>query len=223
MNCFANRHLDREPDRNTGQREHHICCGLPRGMLDKTMGDDGIKSKDLALKVQKKVLGKMASKNFTRLVIDDKTTELLDEFGKVRRQYSNKKDAEKLQNNLIKVMVKIALLHRNDRFSDAERKLAESLQLKTRTTAMTLVSFAEVDYTFDKYVLSKQMNEGRAILQQLVAAHLTEKSKCRINSVFDQLGDTEFLEMLFEPNGPYKDSLQKIVSRINDLIEEGIL
>lgn len=45
------------------------------------MGDD-VKSKDLALKAQKKILGKMASKNFSKLLIDDKTAELLDEFWK---------------------------------------------------------------------------------------------------------------------------------------------
>lgn len=187
------------------------------------MGDESLKSKDLAIKAQKKILGKMASKNLTKLLIDDKTAELLDEFWKVRRDYSNKKEAEKLHNNLIKVMIKVAVLHRNDQFSDSERKLAEALQTKTKMTAMTLVSFVEVDFTFDKYVLSTQINEGRALLQQLVANHLTEKSKGRINSIFDQLGDTEFLEKLFEPEGPYAESLQKMTARINDLIEEGIL
>lgn len=192
-------------------------------MPDASMGDDVIKSKDLALKAQKKILGKMASKNLTRLLIDDNTAELLDEFGKIRRDYSSKKDSDKLHHNLIKVMIKVAVLHRNDQFTAAEKKLAEKLQFKTKTTAMTLVSFVEVDFTFDKYVLSKQINEGRAILQQLVAGHLTEKSKSRINSIFDQIGDTEFLEKLFEPDGPYKESLHKIVARINDLIEDNVL
>lgn len=187
------------------------------------MGDEAVKSKDLAIKAQKKILGKMASKNLTKLLIDDKTAELLDEFWKVRRDYSNKKEADKLHNNLIKVMIKIAILYRNDQFSASEKSIAEKLQTKIKMTAMTLVSFVEVDFTFDKYVLSTQINEARAMLQQLVANHLTEKSKERINSIFDQLGDTEFLEKLFEPNGPYADPLKKITLRINDLIEEGVL
>ena len=46
------------------------------------MGDESMKSKDLAIKAQKKILGKMASKNLTKLLIDDKTAELLDESWK---------------------------------------------------------------------------------------------------------------------------------------------
>lgn len=141
----------------------------------------------------------------------------------MRRDYTNKKDADKFHTNLIKVMIKIAVLYRNEQFSDSEKNMASKLQQKVKMTAMTIVSFVEVDFTFDKYVLSKQINEARALMQQLIASHLTDKSKERVNSIFDQLGDTDFLEKLFTPGGPYKDSLDKITSRINDLIEDQVL
>ena len=184
-----------------------------------------IKSRDLAVKAQKKILGKMASKkNFSKLLIDDKTSDVLDEFCKIRRmQTGNKKDAEKLLKNIIKVMIKVGVLLKNEQFTSDELKLVDKLQQKTKTAAMTIVSFYEVDFTFDKYVLSKQINEGRSILQQLISSHLTEKSKTRINSVFDILGDAEFLEELFEDNGKYRPSLAKITGSLNDLIDEGVI
>ncbi|CAK8671808.1 tumor necrosis factor alpha-induced protein 8-like [Clavelina lepadiformis] len=187
------------------------------------MGDE-VQSKDLALKAQKKILGKMASKNLTKMLIDEKTADILDEFCKINKlRTGNKKETEKLVKNLIKVMIKVAVLQRNDQFTCDELKLADKMQQKTKMTAMTIVSFYEVDFTFDKYVLSKQINEQRAILQQLVASHLTPKSKDRINSVFDALGDTEFLESLFEPDSKYRPHLSKIALRLNELIDEGVL
>ena len=187
------------------------------------MGDE-LKSTDFALKAQKKILGKMASKNLTKLLIDEKTGDILDEFCKIRKlQTGNQKDAEKLLKNIIKVMIKIAVLQRNDQFTAEEKKLVDKLQMKTKTAAMTIVSFYEVDFTFDKYVLSKQINEGRTLLQQLIASHLSEKSKTRVNSIFDILGDAEFLEELFEQNGKFRPCLAKIAESLNGLLDENLI
>ena len=185
---------------------------------------DEIKSKDFAMQAQTKILTKMASKNLSKLLIDEKTNDILDEFYKIIKiKTENKKQAEKFLKTIVKLMIKVSVLQRKEMFSADEIKLVEKFQLLTRTTSMTIVSFYEVDFTFDKYVLSKQINEGRTVLQQLVAYHLSEKSKDKINSVFDVLGDPEFLEDLFEPSGKYRPSLSKIVDRLNQLIEDGVI
>ncbi|XP_002131766.2 tumor necrosis factor alpha-induced protein 8 [Ciona intestinalis] len=187
------------------------------------MADD-VKSKDLALKAQKKILSKMAGKNLAKTLIDEKTNDILDELYNLKKGLDgNKKLAEKMLKNIVKVMVKVGLLHRNDQFSADELKVLNKLQQKTKMTAMTIVSFYEVDFTFDKFVLSKQINEQRALLQQVVAKHVTEKSKGRINQIFDVIGETEFLEALFDPQGTYRPSLTKIAERINELLDSGVL
>ena len=187
------------------------------------MGDD-IKSNDIVLKAQKKFLGKMALTSLTKLVIDPKTSEVLDEFYKILKLHTGeKKDAERLLKNIIKVMVKLTVLEKNNQFSKEELGVADKLQKNTRLAAMTLISFYEVDFTFDKYVLSQQVNEQRNLIQSLVSAHLTEKSKHRINSVYDVLGDTEFLEKLFEPNSKYRPSIGVISSRLSQLLKDGVI
>jgi len=182
-----------------------------------------VKSHDFAVKAQKKILGKMASKHLTKMLIDEKTSLILDEFFRIRKMQTTGKEAEKLKKNIIKVMIKVAVLQRNEKFTADELELVNKLHQLTKTTAMTIVSFYEVDFTFDKYVLSKSINEGRAILQQLIASHLTEKSKSTVNSVFDVLGDTEFLEELYEPDGRFRPALGKITECLNGLIDDGIL
>ena len=187
------------------------------------MGDD-VKSSDIALKAQKKFLTSMASTTLTKMVIDDRTASILDEFYNLQKLYSgNKKDAEKLLKNIVKVMVKVAVLNKNGKFTNDEQKQAVNLQQTTRIAAMTIISFCEVDFTFEKFVLSKQINQGRTHLQQLVSAHLQEKSKQRINSVFDVLGDPAFLEAIFEQNSKYRASLEKIALKLKGLLNDGVL
>jgi len=187
------------------------------------MGDD-VKSSDIAMKVQKKFLSKIASTSLTKLVIDSRTSDILDEFYKILKEYTeSEKEAKKLLKNIIKVMVKIAVLEKNNKFSKDELALADKLQQNTKMAAMTVISFHEVDFTFDKYVLSKQVNEARNLLHQLVAVHLTEKSKVRINSVYDVLGDPEFLEKLFEPKSKYRPSVGIIAKRLKELLKEGVI
>lgn len=184
---------------------------------------DDIKSKDLAMQVQKKILGKMASKNFSKMLIDERTNEILDELYKVLKDYKNKKTAAKLIKDLMKIMIKIGVLQRNERFSADEMKFAEKLHNKTRYAALTIVSFHEVDFTFDKYVLSKQITEGRTLLHQLVTGHLKNKSKERINAIFDLLSDIDFLDKLFQKPGEYRPHLDIIATRIKELIDNNIL
>lgn len=187
------------------------------------MGEE-VKSSDIALKAQKKFLSSMASTALTKMVIDDRTACILDEFYNLQKLYSgSKKDAEKLLKNIVKVMVKVAVLDKNGKFTNDEQKQAVKLQQTTKIAAMTIISFCDVDFTFEKFVLSKQINQGRTHLQQLVSAHLQEKSKQRINSVFDALGNPDFLEAIFEQNSKFRPSLQNIAAKLKDLLNDGVL
>lgn len=60
------------------------------------------KSKDFALRAQKKLLGKM-NKNLAMLLIDDVSANILDNFHRFAKANSSKKDAEKIVKNIIKV------------------------------------------------------------------------------------------------------------------------
>ena len=59
-------------------------------------------------------------------------------------QTKNKKEAEKLVRNLIKISVKIGMLERSDKFSTLERRSLIKVHRNIRTVAMTLISFHQV-------------------------------------------------------------------------------
>lgn len=177
----------------------------------------------MGLRAQKKLAGKLASKKIAKQFIDETSGRLLDNIHKACRQYYDKKTAEKAIKHLIKTVIKIGILYRNDQFNSEEIQLAESFKKKFRTLAMTLISFYEVDFTFDRNFLVKNLLECSSMLKKLVERHLTDKSASRIDNVFNVLANGDFLEALFQPNGAYRELLGKITTDLSKLLEDNVL
>ena len=116
---------------------------------------NGFNSKGLGLRVQKKLASKMSTKSVAKVFIDELTGQLLDNVYLLVKEYSgDKKEAEKIVKYLIKVTIKIAIAYRNDQFNNEELDLISEFKKKFKTLVMTITSFVEVDFTFDKHFLS---------------------------------------------------------------------
>ncbi|KAM9068667.1 tumor necrosis factor alpha-induced protein 8-like protein 3 [Sarcophilus harrisii] len=197
---------------------------LSEGEPVSAAGPDLFSSKNLALQAQKKILSKLASKTVANMLIDDTSSEIFDELYKVtKEQTHNKKEAHKIMKDLIKVAIKIGILYRNNQFNQEEMEIVEKLRKKLNQTAMTIVSFYEVEYTFDKNVLSQLLNECKDLVHELVGRHLTPRTHGRINHVFNHFADVEFLSALYSLDGECRPNLKKICDGVNKLLEEKIL
>ncbi|XP_038643220.1 tumor necrosis factor, alpha-induced protein 8-like protein 2 B [Scyliorhinus canicula] len=185
---------------------------------------ESFSSKDLAMKAQKKILSRMASKTMAQFFIDDTSAEILDELYRVSKEFTgNRAESQKVLKNLVKVAVKIGVLYRHQRFSKQELALAEEFKRKLHQGAMTAVSFHEVAFTFEQSVMTELLGESRDLLLRLVEGHLTPKSHGRISHVFDHFANVDLLTKLYAPDGAYPAHLQKICAGLNKLIEEGTL
>lgn len=186
------------------------------------MSDSNFRSRDIGLRAQKKLLGRMTNKNIVKAFIDDTTAQLLDNLHRMTRALSgHKKDADKMVKNIIKIVIKIGILYRNDQFSPDELLLAERFKKKFHSLAMTVVSFYEVDFSYDRNFLGQSLAECGAMLKQLVGRHLTDKSVSRIDYVFGFFGDPGHLDDVFKGDGEHRDLLAKIVADMHKLMEEG--
>jgi len=186
------------------------------------MADSNFKSRDIGLRAQKKLLSRMANKSIAKAFIDDTTSQLLDNLHRLARNLSgHKKDADKVVKNIIKIVIKIGILYRNDQFSHEELMLAERFKKKFNSVAMTIISFYEVDFSYDRNFLMQSLNECSAMLKQLVGRHLTEKSISRIEHVFGFFSNPSHLDEIFKKDGDYRDLLGKIVADMHKLMEEG--
>ncbi|KAL2084500.1 hypothetical protein ACEWY4_020018 [Coilia grayii] len=185
---------------------------------------EAFSSKDMAMKAQKKILSQMASKSVVQMFVDDTSSEILDELYRVSKEYTgNKTEAQKVIKDLIKIAVKVGVLFRHNRFTPEELTIAQNFKKKLHQGAMTAISFYEVDFTFEKSVLSEILTDCRDMLLKLVEKHLTPKSHGRINHVFNHYSDTELLAQLYNPDGPFKPHLTNICNGLNKLLEEGTL
>ncbi|KAH8309619.1 hypothetical protein KR059_012391 [Drosophila kikkawai] len=209
------------------------------------MADNVFKSHDIGLRAQKKILSRMATKNIAKTFIDGTTASLLDNLYRLCKLHTgNKAKAEKLIKNIIKIVIKIGVLHRNNQFSDDELQKAENFKrkfqvsfgvfnpslgnfnLKTfsvffQNTQLSIISFYEVDFTFDLAYLQKSIAESHVALKSIVQPHLTEKSLGRIDEVFDFFGEATLLETAFRSDSPYREVMGKIVADINAAMEMG--
>ncbi|XP_016392934.1 tumor necrosis factor alpha-induced protein 8-like protein 1 isoform X1 [Sinocyclocheilus rhinocerous] len=185
---------------------------------------DAFSTKSLALQAQKKLMSKMATKTVASLFIDDTSSEVLDELYRVTKEYTrNRKEAQKIIKNLIKMVVKLGVLYRNGQFNNEELALVERFRKKVHTLAMTAVSFYQIDFTFDRRVMSNLLNDCRELLHQAINRHLTAKSHGRINHVFNHFSDCEFLATLYGPSEVYRGHLQKICEGVNKMLDDGNL
>lgn len=81
----------------------------------------------------------------------------------------------------------------------------------------------QVDFTFDKTVMSELLTSCRDLLLKLVNTHLTTKSHGRINHVFNHYSDPELLTKLYDPNGPFRPNLTRIYKGLNKMVEDGTI
>ncbi|KAK8762186.1 hypothetical protein V5799_026542, partial [Amblyomma americanum] len=175
---------------------HPYCESDPVSFQARNMAE--FHAKDIGLRVQKKLLSRMSNKSVAKAFIDDVSASLLDNLYKLVKHVSgNKKEAEKIIKNIIKIVVKVGVLHRNSQFSPDEIKVAEQLQRKMRALAMAVVSFYEMEFSYDRRYLVGAFDECRALLSDLVRSHLTAKSMGRIEHIFGFFGKPETLDSVF--------------------------
>jgi hypothetical protein len=191
-------------------------------MFETVMTDNAFKARDIGLRAQKKILSRMATKNIAKTFIDGTTASLLDNVYRLAKIHTgSKKEAERLVKNIIKIVIKIAVLHRNGQFSLDETKIADKFRNKFQMTQLAVISFYEVDFSFDLAYLQKSLGECQKLLKQVVERHLTDKSLTRIDEVFNFFSDSHLLETSFRIESPYRDIIGKIVADLNKAMDSG--
>lgn len=185
---------------------------------------DAFDSTSLGMRTQKKLLSKMSSKRIAKMFIDETAGRILDNLYKITKDYSgSKKQAEKIIKNLIKIVIKIGILYRNEQFTQEELRKASAFKQKFRAIGMTVISFHEVDFSFDKNFLAQSFKECSDTMKDLVRPHLTEKSLGRIDLVFGFYGNPDFLEAVFRKDGQFTEKLHLMVADLNKMMEDGSL
>jgi len=185
-----------------------------------TVAEAGFNSRSLGMQIQKKVFGKLASKGVVKALIDDDSGVLLDLLHKLAAKEMDQKRAQKLVKDLIKIVIKVGLLYRNHQFNDAELAIGLKFKMKLRNIALTVISFHEVAFSYDKGFLVTAINDLAKLLHDLVDRHLTAKSHTRINNIVSFFTVGDVLDKVFLPDGVYHDMLPQVSEIFGRVVDQ---
>ena len=177
-------------------------------------------SKQIGLRIQKKVYGKFSNKTVAKQFIDDDFGVLLDTLHIIlRTEINDNKKADKVIKNMIKITVKMGLLYKNKQFNTEELALASKFRSKLRKAALTVISFYEVDFTYDRAFLVQVVNDCGEMLHKLVDRHLSEKSHSRINMIITNFSNGPLLDKVFQSDGAYYHHLASISQGFHKVVD----
>ncbi|KAI5695696.1 hypothetical protein M8J76_011939 [Diaphorina citri] len=184
---------------------------------------DRFKTNDLAMRVQKKLASKMSNKSMVKMYIDDRSGRLLDNLYRVIKTYTNnKKQSEKIIKTLIKIIIKTTLLVKNHQFSSTELTTCETLKAKFHTLLMSLISFYEVDFSYDAAYLIRQLTTLRSQLAGLLQRHLTSKNLTNLDNLFAFVSQKPFLDAIFDKSDErFRPAMSRVVADLNILLDGG--
>jgi len=188
---------------------------------NKTTSPSSNNAQSLALRFQKKVASKMSSKSVAKIFIDDTTGRILDNLSSLIKDFSgSKKQAEAILTDIIKIIVKIGILFKNNQLSADELNLCNAFRQKFHFFVKSALSFYEINFTFDVEHLVTLLKESQKLIQSIVEKHLTDKSKNRIDNVFNFCSDPDFIRDIYK-NDKHKAAMSSIVDDARHLLDEG--
>ena len=157
-------------------------------------------------------------------IVKGPTADIIDNCFQIATLYlRDKKSAEIWMNDLIKVVVKVALLDKNEQFTKHELLDVEEFQRKFELICKSAVAFHQVQNTYDGDFMERLANEARTLLYSFVKNHLTENSIGRIDHVFSLFTNRRLMDEIFQPGSKYEQYLRSIVTSLNILIDNGTI
>lgn len=191
-------------------------------MVSTSLEGGGWCARDISLRAQKKFLSRVGGAASARaLILDEHAAKLLDQFLTVLRERIEKKEAEKLVKHVIKAAVKIGVLRRHNQLSQTDERALSTFRSKFHTVLMAVVSFCEVDFSYDRDFLQSALRDSHQALKSVVERHLSDKSVSRLAGVFSLASRSELLDSLF--SGQVDEDVLKLTRMLRKELDRGLL
>uniref|UniRef100_A0AAF5PZB1 Uncharacterized protein n=1 Tax=Wuchereria bancrofti TaxID=6293 RepID=A0AAF5PZB1_WUCBA len=176
-------------------------------------------SATIAIRAQKKILSKIISRNNAKLFVDDATIRLFDYLYQILKTAYSKIIAEKVVKNIIKLIVKLGVILRNEQFTAEQQNQLAKIQRQMRQLCLTVISFGKVAFSYDYTYLNALLKETYRRLLPLVEQILSGKSKQRLDMIFEHLCKNSVLDSLFRADGQHWKLLPKVITDLEVLID----
>lgn len=171
--------------------------------------------------VASKATGSAAGKKIIKEVVNEETASLIAALKNlVESQSGDKKKAEELEANMVKIAVKAYLLVdskelRGSDFLKADKPLRNAFNRLGRVFNGRFAGKAPKEAVIEALKkVAVDLTEARTIIQNLMTPHLQTKNVYRLTSIFDTVASYDFLEAVFFDDKS-EANLQKLVDAMD--------
>ncbi|CAH8464581.1 unnamed protein product [Schistosoma turkestanicum] len=157
-------------------------------------------SQSVWFRAQKHIVGQvLQNEQSIKSTFGESAYELLKALYALMKLHMNSEtNVEQVYSHLIKTIGKIVLISQQQNLTDKDYKNIYEIIEKSRKIVLTVIGFAQTDYTYNYNFLKEQLDNCKDLVYQAVSPYLSQKSIERINFVFHALSSNEFLDSVYD-------------------------
>ncbi|CAL8100613.1 unnamed protein product [Calicophoron daubneyi] len=221
--CPIGNHSPQDPEDEDSPDENADIC-YSSDSDDESVNDHSKKTSPNSLKVraQKNIVGRVVKgRHSIRPLIGRAPAEALKSFERlVQSVVQSKSETKRIMHSTIKTVAKFWVAVKNRTLNDEQMHYAEGVKDEMRTVALTFISFARTEYTYNRKFLTDHLFQCQKYLLRSVTGVLSEKSHARINYIFSKITDPNLMDKAFSPSATkeqktavvtFADSLERVL------------
>ncbi|CAH8488559.1 unnamed protein product [Schistosoma curassoni] len=220
-NPCNNGHLDKDDDENDDDDEISLSSD---DEIKFNNGLDRKNSQSVWFRAQKRIVGRVLQNDQSiKSIIGKRAYESLKSLRSLMKLHIKpEKDVKQLYKYLIKTIGKIGVISKQQNLTEEDYTNINEIKEKSRTIGLTLISFAQTEYTYNYNFIKEQIDDCKEIICQAVSSYLSQKSIERIKHVFNVLSSSEFLDSVYDPKADEikKAHLRNLVKYLSLLLEQ---
>ncbi|XP_029654038.1 tumor necrosis factor alpha-induced protein 8-like protein [Octopus sinensis] len=160
-----------------------------------------------------------SSLKLTKNVIDEKTAGILDSSVALFLEFSKSKSfSESIIKDIMKLIIKIGILDRSGKLNDNDYDCLDHCRVVLEKIVQACSGFLIIDYTYNYEYLVERFRDLENGFSLLIGRHLSDRSKCRLDHIFEALTDQTFLDDCFMPNKPLRELFTNILYQLKELV-----
>ena len=145
-----------------------------------------------------------------KTVIPEDGYKVLEGFYRILKHETDKTFAKKIISYILKITVKVMIAIRNNQLNKEEMDLVADLGKQETSLLKTIISFIEVNFTYDANYLTDRIEDLHQTLFGVLQRHCKPKTRSKIEFIFTELSDKQRLGNIFGNTATEEIEKQKI-------------
>lgn len=142
---------------------------------------------------------KLSNKYVARLFLTEHQRGILENLHVLVQDYTrDERLADQLNASILKALIKLYVLNRNNMFGQREIQLFREFQECIESLVKTIVQLFESYNFFKRLSFTRSCEKCQKLLHDIISSRQTQESHERIDFIFKHLTDVEFLKYVFD-------------------------